>query len=145
MKPPHFRLSSGNTRRGFLSQAVTAALGVGGGSAARAADVPASKSKFESIPSVTVKELAQGIREEGFQWKFLARQLVFTGTVVEASPMIRIRIDGMDDGKLDHAALHQPGTRMELKAGERLEVRGLLVDQWYGVWQVWCYQVSRVG
>lgn len=94
-------------------------------------------------PTTTVEQLAASVRAEGFQWKFLGQRLEFTGEVVREGQHAQLRIEGMEKDKLDTAALHNARPDMKLKVGDRVRVRGMIVDQWYAVWQVWCYEMSR--
>jgi hypothetical protein len=54
----------------------------------------------------------------------------------------RVKIAGMDEGKFDTAVIHNALADNHLKAGDKVQVRGLIVDQWYGVWQVWQYTMK---
>jgi hypothetical protein len=104
---------------------------------------PKEKSGLKGVPTVTVEELAAAIRKEGFQWRFIGRQITFTGVVVTAGAAPHVRVDGMDKDKLDTAALHNSAADNGLKPGDKVQVRGLIVDQWYGVWQVWKYELVK--
>lgn len=95
-------------------------------------------------PNGTVAELARELREEGFQWRFLGRRLAFTATVLTHKNQLHVQIDGMDKERFDTAMIHNLPPNLELKPGERLQISGMIVDQWYAVWQIWNYEISRV-
>lgn len=42
------------------------------------------------------------------------------------------------------AALHHLRPDVKLTAGDRIKVSGMIVDQWYAVWQIWCYNIERL-
>lgn len=86
--------------------------------------------------------MAGAFRQEGFQWRFIGRQITFRATVLAAGAAPRVRIEGLDRGRHDTASLHNLGADNRLKPGDKVEVRGLIVDQWYGVWQVWRYSLQ---
>jgi hypothetical protein len=100
--------------------------------------------RLKGVPMTTVEELVASLRKEGFQWKFIGRQIDFRGTVLSAGPVPRVRIAGMDKDKLDTAWLHTTNTDNSVKVGQQLQIRGLIVDQHYGVWRVWKYTCSVV-
>jgi hypothetical protein len=123
-----------------------ASLGLVTLAAFASADEPAPKAKsgLKGVPAITVEELAAAIRKEGFQWRFIGRQITFTGVVLNAGEAPRVRIDGMDKDKLDTAVIHNTLADNRLQAGDRVRARALIVDQWYGVWQVWKYEITLV-
>jgi hypothetical protein len=129
-------------RRELLGTLGVVAMG-GSAGAARASNNQESP-HLKGVPVVTVEELAAAIREEGFQWRHIGHQFDFIGIVVDAEENPRMRIEGMDEGKADTAVLHPRVADHSLKVGQRVQVRGLIVDQWYGVWQVWRYGLSLV-
>jgi hypothetical protein len=92
-------------------------------------------------PPITVAELAAGLRKEGFQWKFVGREITFEATVLEPGPTPKVRITGLDEGRVDTAVLHNVPADNRLKAGDAVRVTGLIADQWYGVWQVWPHEL----
>ncbi len=94
------------------------------------------------MPRISVEELVAEMRKEGFQWRYIGRQITFTAVVTTAGPALRVRIEGMDNGK---AVLHPLRYENSAKVGQKVKVRGLLTDQCYGVWQVWCYEISVVN
>src|SRR5436309_12391940 len=82
-----------------------------------AAPAPEAKSGRKGVPAVTVAELAAAIRKEGFQWRFIGRQITFTGVVLTAGAAPRVRIEGMDKDRLDTAAIHNTLADNRLQAG----------------------------
>ncbi len=98
----------------------------------------------KGVPRISVEELAAAIRKEGFQWRHIGRQIAFTAVVEAAGAAPRVRIEGMDKGKFDTAVLYRGGSDNSVKVGQRVKVRGLVVDQAYGVWQVWCHECSAI-
>jgi hypothetical protein len=124
---------------------VLASLGLGALAAPTTAEPRREeRARLKGVPVVTVEELAAAIRKEGFQGRFIGRQITFMAVVLTAGTAPRVRIEGMDPGKLDTAALHHGGSETSVQVGQRLKVRGLIVDQWYGVWQVWQYDWAVV-
>jgi len=128
-------------RRDVLASLGAVALGAAGDAMAEAAP---ESSGLKGVPALTAAELDAALRKEGFQWRFIGRQIRFTATVVAAGATPRVRIEGMGSRLLNTAVLHHAPVDHHLKAGDRVQVRGLIVDQWYGVWQVWQYQLSLV-
>jgi hypothetical protein len=102
------------------------------------------KRKLEGVAGITVAELAAALRKEGFQWRFVARLLEFKATVVSPRPHLEVRIHGLDEDFFDTAVLHNARPDQTWKVGDQLRVEGLIVDQWYGVWQIWEYSATRV-
>jgi hypothetical protein len=117
--------------------AATVAASVG-----RTAEQGGDDEGLKGVPKTTVEELVVSLRKEGFQWRFVGRQITFTATVVAAGAAPRVKIADMDEGKLDTAVIHNALADNHLKAGEKVQVHGLIVDQWYGVWQVWKYTMK---
>lgn len=126
---------------------VLASLGVAtlGASLGPAAAPDPERAGLKGVPTTTVEELAGSIREEGFQWKFIGRQIAFTSTVITVGAAPRVRIEGMDKDNFDTAVIHNAPANNRLKAGDMVQLRGLIVDQWYGVWQVWRYEMRLVN
>jgi hypothetical protein len=126
-----------NRRSALASLGAVALGGFAGSEAAAAADA-----QLQGVPAITVEELAQALRTEGFQWKFVGRQIAFRATVLDAGATPRVRIAGLDKDRFDTARLHNVAADNRLKAGDQVQVRGLIVDQWYAVWQVWKYELK---
>ena len=102
----------------------------------------AETEKGRGLPATTAEDLAAAVRKEGFQWKFVGRNITFTGVVVDEGTVPRVRIDGMEKDNLDSAAIHNAPANKSLATEDKVELHGLIVDQWYGVWQVWCYELT---
>lgn len=128
-------------RRDVLASLGVVALGGTGGFAAE----PDSEGRGRNgIPTVTVEQLAADLKKDGFQWSFLGRQMSFTATVLTVGTAPRVRIVDINDDRFGTAALHNISGANLLKVGDKIKVRGLLVDQWYGVWQIWKYEVVNL-
>src|SRR4051812_3121721 len=112
------------------------------GNPRHADDAKVTSTHLKGVPVTTVEELVTTLRKEGFQWRFIGRQIDFKGTVISESPNLRVRIAGMDKDRLDTAWLHLTSVENSVKKGQQVEVRGLLIDQHYGVWRVWVYTWS---
>ena len=127
-------------RRDVLTSLGLAALGASHGHTAEPDRGP-MQFRLEGVPTTTVEELASALRKEGFQWKHIGRQIGFTATVLTSGAAPRVRIEGMDKGHFDTAVIHNALADIALKAGGKVRFRGLIVDQWYGVWQVWRHEM----
>lgn len=99
-------------------------------------------SSLSDVPAITVKELRAAIAKKGFQWSFIGKRLEFSATVISKDDHFTLRINGLQENKLDTAVLHNSSSKA-FAIGEQLEVDGLIVDQWYGVWQIWQYTIAR--
>ena len=73
------------------------------------------------------------------------RQITFNATVLRPGAKPEVRIDGLEKDHFDQAVLHNALADNQLKAGDRVRVTGLIVDQFYGVWQVWKYELRAVA
>jgi len=96
-------------------------------------------------PAITVGELAAELRKKGFRWNVVGRQITFNATVLRPGAKPEVRIDGLEKDHFDQAVLHNALADNQLKAGDRVRVTGLIVDQFYGVWQVWKYELRAVA
>ncbi len=105
---------------------------------------PTNGGRAKGAPTITVEKLAEELRTEGFQWRFVGRQITFTATAIEGGANPRLRIDGLKKDSFDTAVLHNARPDIQLKPGEKVRVTGLIVDQWYAVWQIWRYEMDRV-
>lgn len=101
------------------------------------------KTGRKGVPQITVEQLKKEIRQEGFQWRFIGHEIEFTSSKWEGN---RVHIDGMEKEILDTAVIHFGEGRVNRfdNLGEKIRVRGLIVDQWYGVWQIWPYSMTNV-
>jgi hypothetical protein len=135
-----FILERAGAKEPAPGQAVTRA----GSSAVVRLDAERKDAGREGTERITVEELAKRLREEGFQWKFVGRQITFTATVLTPGAAPRVRIEGMDKGKLDRAILHHVAADNHLKPGDKVRVTGLIVDQGYGIWQIWRYSLTAL-
>ncbi len=102
----------------------------------------AKKGSRDEVPTITVEDLVSGLRKEGFQRKFIGHQIEFTAIVLRGGAQPRIRIEGMERDRFDTAVIHHAPPENRLKSGDKVQVRGLIVDQWYGVWQIWKYEMT---
>jgi len=98
----------------------------------------------KGVPSLTVEELARDLRQEGFQWRFIGHQIAFTARVVNPGTAPTVRIKGLDEDDFNTAVIHNAPAESHFKLGDKVHVKGLIVDQAYGVWQIWSYGISPV-
>ncbi len=108
-----------------------------------AAPKPVRQTKRD-IPAITVEELASGLRKDGFQWTPIGKQMTFRCLVIRAGASPTVQIEGMKKDSMDTAVLHNMLSDNTLKVGDTLDVTGLIVDQWYGVWQIWEYSTKVI-
>jgi RNA polymerase sigma factor (sigma-70 family) len=148
-RPKGYVTNSGTTLYTFILERAGAKEPAPGQAVTRAApaavvrlDAGLRDSGRKGIERITVEELAKRLREEGFQWKIVGRQITFTATVLTPGATPRVRIEGMDKGHFDRATLHNVGADNRLKPGDRVRVTGLIVDQVYGGWKIWAYSLT---
>ena len=72
--------------------------------------------------------------------KYVGRQIAFSATVLMGEGDPRVRIHGANN--LAIAAIHNVPKSVKLSPNQEIKVRGLVVDRWYDVWQIWCYEVK---
>lgn len=99
-------------------------------------------SSLTDVPAITVGELRTAIEKQGFQWSFIGKRLEFSAIVISKDNHFKLRINGLQKDKLDIAVLHNSSSKA-FTVGDQLEVSGLIVDQQYGVWQIWQYAIAR--
>ena len=136
-----------NSRRTFLSTLALLAVRAASGSAANTDSSPQtpeggkSAGRLKGVRSITVEELARD--REGSQGRSVGCQIVFNASVLVGGADSRMHIDGMGD--LGIATIHNAPKNFGFVPNEKVRVRGLIVDQWYGVWQIWCYEMKKAA
>ncbi len=109
----------------------------------------AENGMIPEVPTITVKELSEGLRKDGFQHRYLARQIRFECVCVplkgalDKAEIPYCLIDGLEKSPMPKARLYNGN--VELKKGMRLSVHGLIVHQDYGVWSIWVYSASELS
>jgi hypothetical protein len=134
-----------NSRRTFLTTIALLAVRAASAQAANTDHSPKtpqggkSAGRLTGVRSITVEELARD--REGSQGRSVGCQIVFNASVLVGGTDSRMHIDGTGD--LGIATIHNTPKDFVLLPNQKVRIRGLIVDQWYGVWQIWCYEIKK--